>query len=708
MTVRRGQPYPLGATPDADGTNFALFSRNATAVELCLFDDAGREERVRISEHDEFVWHCYLPGIAPGQRYGYRVYGPFEPELGHRFNPHKLLFDPYARLIDGSIRPVDELFGYQYGAGPDADLVADDRDSAALLPKCVVIDSSFDWGEDAPPATDLSDTLLYEAHVRGFTKRHPGVPERERGTYAGFASNAALEHLRHLGVTAVELLPIHHHLTGRPLADLGLTNYWGYNTVGFFAPDTRYAATDDPAREVKKMIRRLHAAGIEVILDVVYNHTGEGDELGPTVVFRGIDNAAYYRLRPEDPRRYRDYTGTGNTLDATEPRVLQLIMDSLRYWVTDYHVDGFRFDLASALARELHDVDRLGSFFDIIGQDPVISRVKLIAEPWDLGEGGYQVGRFPPGWSEWNGRYRDTVRRFWRGDHGQAPDLAFRVAGSSDLYADDGRRPHASINYVTSHDGFTLRDLVSYESKHNLANGEGNRDGSDDNASRNFGVEGPTSDPAVLEARARAQRNLIATLFLSQGVPMLLAGDEIGRTQAGNNNAYAQDNEVSWLDWSTIDGPLLAFVRRLTALFHAHPVLRRRHFLEGRRVAGSSVKDLTWYAPDGSEMTDAAWLSAQAFGWRLAGDAISETDAAGRPIVDDTLLILLNASDQEVEFRLPDAAGWTVLLDTDRPSIGSAAGERYAAAACYPLRAESVSLLSAPTAATASVEEEST
>ena len=702
MNVWRGRAYPLGATPDAEGTNFALFSRNATAVELCLFDAEGREQRVPITEHAEFVWHCYLPGVRPGQRYGYRVHGPYEPEQGHRFNPHKLLLDPYAALIDGSIDPVDALFAYRLG-DPAVDMSLDEHDSAAVLPKCVVVDPAFDWRGDRPPATSLADTLIYEAHVKGFTKLHPDVPEGLRGTYAGVATGPAIAHLRSLGITALELLPIHHHLTPRSLVDAGLTNYWGYNTVGFFAPDSRYAATDDPVREVKEMVRALHAAGIEVILDVVYNHTGEGSEMGPTVVFRGIDNAAYYRLAPDDPRHYMDYTGTGNTLDATEPRVLQLIMDSLRHWVTEYHVDGFRFDLASALARELHEVDRLGAFFDIIGQDPVIRRVKLIAEPWDLGEGGYQVGNFPPGWSEWNGRYRDTVRRFWHDDTGQAADLAFRLTGSSDLYADDGRRPHASINYITAHDGFTLRDLVSYEHKHNEANGEGNRDGTDDNASRNFGIEGPTSDPGVLEARARQQRSLLATLLLSQGVPMLLAGDEMGRSQGGNNNAYCQDNEISWIDWAAADAQLLAFVRGLVAVFGAHPVLHRRNFLIGRPVAGSSVKDLTWYAPDGSEMTDAAWSSARTLGLRLAGDAITETDAHGAPIVDDTLLLLLNASESRVSFALPADHGgeWGLVFDTTSAEPPSAPGEarsHLAAGSSYELQPLSVVLFVLPRA----------
>ncbi len=674
MKVWRGRPYPLGATPDgtpdAEGTNFALFSRNATAVELCLFDGESREQRIEIGEHDEFVWHCYLPGVGPGQRYGYRVHGPYEPALGHRFNANKLLLDPYATLIEGDVPTVDELFGYRRG-DPAEDLSFDERDSAPFMPKSIVVEHAFDWGTDRAPDRPLTETLIYETHVRGFTRLHPDVPADLRGTYAGLASDAALAHLGRLGVTAVELLPIHHHLTGRSLAEHGLTNYWGYNTVGFFAPDTRFAATADPVREVKEMVRRLHAAGIEVILDVVYNHSGEGDELGPTVVFRGIDNAAYYRLRPHDRRRYLDYTGTGNTLDPTEPRFLQLIMDSLRHWVTEYHVDGFRFDLASALARGQHEFDRRGAFFDIIGQDPVISRVKLIAEPWDLGESGYQVGNFPPGWSEWNGRYRDTVRRFWRGDPGFAPDLAFRLTGSSDLYADDGRRPLASINYVTAHDGFTLRDLVSYATKHNEANGEGNRDGSDDDHSRNFGVEGPSSDPGVVEARARAQRTFLATLLLSQGVPMLRGGDELDQTQGGNNNAYAQDNEVSWLDWSGANDELLEFVVALSALRQAHPVLRRRHFLQGRPAAGSALKDLAWFAPDGSEMSDADWPWTQALGLRLAGDAITETDAHGNPITDDTLLLLLNASHEAVSFTLPrdHDAPWGLLLDTSSSAV---------------------------------------
>ncbi|HLY35440.1 MAG TPA: glycogen debranching protein GlgX [Candidatus Limnocylindria bacterium] len=678
MRVWRGSPYPLGATWDGTGVNVAVFSEHATAVELCLFDaDGGNERRVHLPDRTEFVWHGAFPDLRPGQRYGLRVDGPFEPEAGHRFNPRKLLLDPYARWIDGTIRVTDRLFGFPLG-DPQSDLAFDERDSAADLPKCVVVDPAFDWGADAAPRIPFERTLIYEVHVKGFTVRHPDVPPELRGTYLGLASPPALEHLQRLGVTAVELMPVHHHVTNRFLAERGLTNYWGYNSAGFFAPDTRFATPGgDPVREFREMVRGLHAAGIEVILDVVYNHTGEGDELGPTLSFRGIDNASYYRLREGDARRYLDYTGTGNTLNGVHPRVLQLIMDSLRYWVGEMHVDGFRFDLASALARELADVDRLGSFFDIIGQDPVISRVKLIAEPWDLGEGGYQVGNFPPGWSEWNARYRDSVRRFWKGIGGQAGDLAYRLSGSSDLYADDGRQPHASINFVTAHDGFTLRDLVSYEAKHNEANGESNRDGTDDNESVNFGVEGETDDPAIRAARARQVRNLLATLLLSQGVPMLLGGDELGRTQRGNNNAYCQDNETSWFDWELDDErrALMAFTAELARFAAAHPVLRRRRFLQGRRIRGSTVKDLTWYGPSGEEMTDDEWRAegVRTLGLRLAGDAISEPDDHGEPIVDDTLLLVLNASEAAVDFRLPadHGSGWQVVLDTT--SAGPAA-----------------------------------
>ena len=672
MRIWRGEPHPLGARWDGHGVNVAVFSEHADQVELCLFEGNGaeaREERITLPELTDFVWHGYFPDLLPGQRYGLRVHGPFEPEAGHRFNANKLLLDPYARWIDGTIVTDDELFGYPLG-DPGRDAAFDTRDSAPQLPKCVVVDPFFDWKKDTPPRRAFERSVIYEAHVKGFSIRHPEIEPELRGTYLGLASGPAIAHFRRLGVTAVELMPIHHHVTNRFLLERGLVDYWGYNSIGFFAPDTRFATQGgDPISEFRQMVRTLHSEGIEVILDVVYNHTAEGDELGPTLSFRGLDNVAYYRLQPDDRRKYVDYTGTGNTLNATHPRVLQLIMDSLRFWITEMHVDGFRFDLASALARELHDVDRLGSFFDIIGQDPVISGVKLIAEPWDLGEGGYQVGNFPPGWSEWNGRYRDSVRRFWKGDGGQAAELASRLSGSSDLYADDGRLPHASVNYVTAHDGFTLRDLVSYERKHNEANGEDNRDGTDDNASRNFGVEGETDEAAVIAARVRAARGYLATLLLSQGVPMILGGDELGHTQGGNNNAYAQDNEISWLDWSRTDDAwwLVDFMGELARLRASHPVLRRRRFFEGRSIRGS-VKDLTWYGASGEEMTDAEWQAAgvRMLGVRLAGDAITEPDGQGRPIVDDTLLLLLNADSEAVAFPLPTDHGaeWELVVDT--------------------------------------------
>jgi isoamylase len=667
MKVWRGAPYPLGATWDGIGVNFALFSENATAVHLCLFDEHGSERRIRIPERTDQVWHAYLPNIGPGQRYGYRVRGPWDPPRGYRFNPAKLLLDPYARGIDGAIDGDELLTAHRLAGG--GTLEPDDRDSAAVMARGVVIDPGFDWEGDRPLARPWEETLIYEVHVRGFTQRHPDVRTDLRGTYAGLASDAAINHLQALGVTAVELMPVHHHVDERHLVERGLTNYWGYNTIGFFAPDSRLAATDDPVREFKGMVKALHRAGMEVILDVVYNHTGEGNAEGPTLAFRGIDNAAYYRLDPADPSRYVDYTGTGNTLNAQHPSALQLIMDSLRYWISEMHVDGFRFDLASALARELHDVDRLGSFFDIIHQDPMISQVKLIAEPWDVGPGGYQVGNFPVGWAEWNGKYRDTVRRFWKGAGGQAAELGYRLTGSSDLYAQGGRLPHASINFLTAHDGFTLADLVTYEQKHNEANGEGNRDGESNNESMNFGVEGATSEPAIREARARQQRNFLATLFLSQGVPMLLGGDEIGRSQQGNNNAYCQDNSISWYDWDLTDADrkLLDYTRGLIRLFHAHAVLRRRRFFQGRRIRGSRVKDLTWLAPDGEEMTDEQWNAhvVDALGLRLAGDAIDERGPRGERIVDDTLLLLMNAGADEVDFRLPSAPlGWQRILDT--------------------------------------------
>jgi glycogen operon protein len=679
MRTRPGSPYPLGATWDGAGVNFAIFSEHATGVEVCLFDGPGGSQemaRIPVTEQTNQVWHIHLPEVRPGQRYGYRVHGPYAPNAGHRFNPAKLLLDPYAKAIDGAIRWSDTLFGYPVGH-PDADLCLDERDSAPYIPKSVVIDPAFTWGEDRPPRTPWNETVIYEIHVKGFTARHPDVPEALRGTFAGLASPSVVDYLRSLGITAVELMPVHQFVSDKHLADHGLSNYWGYNSIGFFAPEEWLSSSGRLGQQVsefKTMVKTLHLAGIEVILDVVYNHTGEGNHLGPTLCFRGIDNASYYRLVPEDRRHYMDYTGCGNTLNLTHPRTLQLIMDSLRYWVVEMHVDGFRFDLASTLARELHDVDRLGAFFDVIHQDPVISQVKLIAEPWDLGEGGYQVGNFPVLWAEWNDRYRDTVRRYWKGDEGQLGAMGFRLTGSSDLYGRGGRRPFASINFVTAHDGFTLHDLVSYNGKHNEANGEENRDGTDNNLSWNCGVEGPSEEPAILALRERQKRNFLATLFLSQGVPMLCGGDEIARTQRGNNNAYCQDNEISWLDWA-LDRrrrELLGFTRSLIELRRRHPVLRRRQFFYGRKIRGSEVGDLTWFRPDGKEMTEENWQDplARCIGLRLAGDAMDEVDARGKPITDDTLLILLNSHHEPVPYILPAhrrGVRWEVLLDSRTP-----------------------------------------
>ncbi len=701
MRARPGQSSPLGATWDGAGVNFALFSENAEGVELCLFDEGGHEARIPVTEQTDQVWHIYLPEVRPGQRYGYRVHGPYEPSAGHRFNPAKLLLDPYAKAVDRAVRWSDALFGYPIGH-PDADLARDDRDSAEGMPKCVVTDPAFTWGSDRPPRTPLHESVIYEVHVKGFTARHPDVPKPLRGTYAGLASPAAIEYLQALGVTAVELLPLHQFVADKPLVDRGLTNYWGYNSIGFFAPDARYASTGTLGQQIpefKTMVRTLHEAGIEVILDVVYNHTAEGNHLGPTLCFRGIDNAAYYRLVPNDRRYYVDYTGCGNTLNMTHPRTLQLIMDSLRWWITEMHVDGFRFDLAAALARELHDVDRLGAFFDIIHQDPVISQVKLIAEPWDLGENGYQVGNFPVLWAEWNGLYRDTVRAFWKGDEGQAGSIAYRLTGSSDLYGRGGRRPYASINFVTAHDGFTLADLVSYSQKHNEANGEDNRDGHDHNLSWNWGVEGPTDDPAIRAVRERMQRNFLATLLLSQGVPMLLGGDEIGRTQQGNNNAYCQDNELSWHDWNLDRArqDLLGFTRRLIRLRRRHPGLRRRQFFYGRRIRGSEVKDLAWFRPDGKEMTEEDWTNphTRCLGLRLAGDAIPEVDDRGRRIVDATFLILLNAHHEPLPFVLPAhrrGVRWQPMVDT-RTRDGRVRERARRGGESYELEARSLVLL---------------
>jgi glycogen operon protein len=701
MRIWPGAPYPLGATWDGAGVNFALFSENATAVELCLFTGfEGSQESARITmlEHTNQVWHVYLPEVGPGQIYGYRVHGPYDPASGHRFNPAKLLLDPYAKALTGGIRWSDALFGYTIGHS-SGDLSQDTRDSAVSMPKCVVIDPRFNWGNDRPLRTPWHKTIIYELNVKGFTARHPDVPRQLRGTYAGLTCPEVVEYLHSLGVTAVELMPVHQFIDDKHLIDRGMKNYWGYNSIGFFAPEARYATSPlgGQVAEFKTMVKTLHREGIEVILDVVYNHTAEGSHLGPTLSFRGIDNAAYYRLA-ENPRYYMDYTGCGNTLDMTHPRVLQLIMDSLRYWVLEMHVDGFRFDLAAALARELHAVDRLGAFFDIIQQDPILSQVKLIAEPWDLGEGGYQVGNFPVLWAEWNAEYRDTVRRFWKGDGGVVGTLAYRLTGSSDLYEQGGRRPHASINFITAHDGFTLRDLVSYNDKHNDANGEANHDGHNHNLSWNCGVEGPTQNLEMLALRARQQRNFLATLLLSQGVPMLLAGDEIGRTQWGNNNAYCQDNELSWIDWQLDQArcELLAFTKLLIRIFHQHPVLRRRKFFQGRHIRGSEVKDLTWFRPDGQEMTDDDWNNwhARCLGLRLAGDAMEELDSRGDRIVDATLLILLNAHHEPLSFLLPahrQGVYWDLMLDT-RVATGRYPQRPLAGGETYFLEARSLAL----------------
>ncbi len=689
MRVWPGRSYPLGATWDGAGVNFALFSENATKVELCLFDspDAAREShRIDIKEQTDQVWHCYLPDALPGQLYGYRVHGPYEPAKGHRFNPNKVVLDPYAKLIGRDVKWDDSLFGYQIGKD---DLTFDERDSAAFAPLAAVVDTAFTWGDDRPPHTPWHKTLIYEAHVKGLTMRHPDVPENLRGSYAGLATDAVIQHLKGLNITAIELLPVHQHLNDRYLLDKGLTNYWGYSTLGFLAPHAAYDAPNNslsPVHEFKMMVRAMHAAGIEVILDVVYNHTAEGNQMGPTLSWRGIDNAAYYRLSPEDPRYYMDFTGCGNTLNMQQPKVLQLIMDSLRYWVTDMHVDGFRFDLASTLARELFEVNRLGAFFDIIHQDPVLNRVKLIAEPWDVGPGGYQVGNFPPGWTEWNGKYRDNVRKFWKGDGGTASEFATRLCGSSDLYEWSGRKPYASVNFVTCHDGFTLQDLVSYDHKHNEANKEDNRDGSDNNDSWNCGHEGPTDDPAVNALRARQKRNFVATLMLSQGVPMLLAGDELSHTQNGNNNAYCQDNEISWLDWELSEDQerFLQFVRKVTQIWREQPALHRRKFFLGRSIRGEGITDVTWFSPSGKDMSDQDWAGfIKCLGMRLAGDLIGDLDERGEPIVGETLLVLMNAHHEPLPFTLPatnPGHQWECLFDTaddHRPCGALAGGQQY-------------------------------
>jgi glycogen operon protein len=677
VPVWPGKSYPLGATWDGKGTNFALFSENATAVELCLFDEDDEETRLELTEVSNFVWHGYLPGISPGQRYGFRVHGLFEPEEGHRFNPNKLLIDPYAKALDGEIGYGEEIFGYPWD-DPEKDLVLSESDDAHLVPKAVVVDESFDWEEDELLQRQAHETIIYETHVRGFTKLHPDIPEPLRGTYAGLAHPAAIAYLQTLGITAVELLPVHHFLS-QPghLVDKGLKNYWGYDSIAYLAPHANYSASGtqgQQVREFKEMVKALHKAGIEVILDVVYNHTGEGNHLGPTLSLRGIDNVAYYRTMEDDPRYYMDFTGCGNSLNVRHPQVLKLIMDSLRYWVLQMHVDGFRFDLASALARELYEVDSLAAFFDIIHQDPVLSNVKLIAEPWDVGMGGYQVGKFPLLWSEWNGKYRDTVRDFWRGEDSSLAEFAYRFTGSSDLYESNGRRPSASINFITAHDGFTLNDLVSYNEKHNQANGEENRDGESHNRSWNCGAEGETDDPEILQLRNRQRRNFLVALMLSQGVPMLLGGDEIGRSQGGNNNAYCQDSEISWFDWDLPEenAALLDFTRQLIYFRRQHPTFRRRKWFLGRAIHGTTVKDIGWFNPDGGDMTEDQWMAGytKAIGIFLNGEEIATRGDEGERVMDESFFICFNAHYEMLEFTLPpglQAREWVVVIDTDKP-----------------------------------------
>jgi isoamylase len=702
VNVWPGTPFPLGAIWDGEGTNFSLFSEHARRVELCLFDDEDRETRVELAERTAFNWHGYLPGVGPGTRYGYRVHGPYEPTKGHRFNASKLLIDPYAKAIEG---PVDyrraNALPYHPDGSPDADLNPDTADDAHAIPKCIVTDPSFDWEGDVWPRTPWHETVIYEVHVKGFTQLHPGVREDLRGTYAGLASEEAIDYLTSLGVTAVELLPVHHIADESFLVDRGLTNYWGYSSIGYLAPHALYAATGtrgEQVREFKGMVKALHSAGIEVILDVVYNHTAEGNHLGPMLSFKGVDNSSYYRLMPDDPRHYMDFTGTGNSLNPVHPSVLRLIMDSLRYFVIDCHIDGFRFDLASALAREFYEVNRLAAFFDTIHQDPVLSQVKLIAEPWDVGPGGYQVGNFPVLWTEWNGLYRDTMRDFWRGEENVA-DFVTRFTGSADLYQSDGRRPSASINFMTSHDGFTLNDLVSYNEKHNEANGEENRDGTDDNRSWNHGAEGPTDDDGINALRRRQQRNFLATLLLSQGVPMLLGGDEFSRTQRGNNNAWCQDNEISWFDWEWSDDQreLLEFARRLIRLRRDHPAFRRPAFLEGRGAPGSDLPDVWWMRPDGRRMTLRDWRrgDARAIGVFLNGEELPLLTPRGERVTDDSFLLLFNAHYEPIEFKLPTkrfGTRWQLVLSTAEPQIVEGA-RSYVARAALPVESRTVVVL---------------
>jgi isoamylase len=684
MQIWPGSAYPLGATYDGSGTNFALFSEVAERVELCLFDADGTEVRLDLPEMDGFVWHAFLPGGEPGQRYGYRVHGPYDPSRGHRCNPSKLLLDPYAKAIDGKFHWGQALFSYNFGDPQSPNI----EDSAAAMPKAVVINPYFDWGTDRPPKRQYAESVIYEAHVKGFTYQHPEIPAELRGTYSAIAHPVMIDHLRSLGVSAIELMPVHHFANDSTLIERGLSNYWGYNTIGFLAPDSKYASSTSPGgqvQEFKSMVRELHDAGIEVILDVVYNHTAEGNHLGPTLCFKGIDNSAYYRLVDNDQQFYMDYTGTGNTLNVRHPHALQLIMDSLRYWVTEMHVDGFRFDLAATLAREFYDVDRLSSFFELVQQDPTVSQVKLIAEPWDVGPGGYQVGNFPPQWTEWNGKYRDTVRDFWRGEPATLGEFASRLTGSADLYEHSARRPVASINFVTAHDGFTLRDLVSYNEKHNQANGEDNRDGESYNRSWNCGYEGPTDDPEVNALRARQQRNFLATLLLSQGVPMISHGDELGRTQQGNNNGFCQDNELTWIDWKNLDVDLLAFTRYVSSLRHDHPVFRRRRFFDGLPVGRRGRKglpDIAWLRPDGSQMTKQDWGSGfgRAVAVFLNGQGLADRDGRGERVVDDSFVLCFSAHHEHIQFMLPPASygrNWQVVLDTMNPDVGDEQVLRY-------------------------------
>jgi isoamylase len=713
-----GYPYPLGATWMGNGVNFAIFSEHATGVELCLFDNIeATEENIRIpvTEHTDQVWHVFLPDVRPGQLYGFRVSGPYDPEHGLRFNSSKLLLDPYAKAIAGEVNWADEMFGYVIGDKKE-DLTQDFRDDAWGVPKSVVIDSAFDWQGDRRPGIPLHGTVIYEAHVKGFSKLWPDVPEELRGTYAALGSPAAIDYFKKLGATAIELLPVHAHIDDKALVDRGLTNYWGYNTIGFFAPHAQYSSSGQMGQQVfefKSMVRNLHAAGIEVILDVVYNHTAEGNHLGPTLCFRGIDNLAYYRLRPGNPRFYLDFTGTGNTFNLLHPRTLQLVMDSLRYWVLEMHVDGFRFDLAVSLARDHEGVNKMHAFFEIIHQDPVLSQVKLIAEPWDVGEGGYQVGNFPVLWAEWNGKYRDTIRSFWKGDEGRVGEMGYRLTGSPDLYQHNGRRPYASINFVTAHDGFTLRDLVSYNEKHNELNGDDNNDGDNNNLSWNCGAEGPTEDPQINALRERQRRNFLTTLFLSQGVPMLAGGDEWGRSQNGNNNAYCQDNEITWFDWTRDEkqNQFLEFTRKLIWFRKAHPVFRRPKFFQGRRIRGSDIRDVMWFNPGGSEMSEEEWASpfVRCIGMLLSGDTIDVLSFEGEPIRDDTFLVLINAHYEPIPFVLPgqEHIEWELILDTMDPNGFLAERKRIASGDDVDLGGRAVCLLQLVSGAQAQAREES-